>query len=152
MLIYFRSVGEVIFAEARDGSGVVAIKKLQTVRRNKDRLPFILREIEIISSSAHDNIVRYIDCFDMGSELWVLNISSLLVLTFQVVMEYMSGGSLYDIIKLYEQGVSFAEADICYISHEVLVAVEYMHSLHRIHRDIKGKSILEVHEERSYLR
>lgn len=66
-----RSVGEVIFAEAKDGTGVVAIKKLQTVRRNKDRLPFILREIEIISSSAHDNIVRYIDCFDMGQELWV---------------------------------------------------------------------------------
>jgi serine/threonine protein kinase len=70
-----RSVGEVIFAEARDGSGVVAIKKLQTVRRNKDRLPFILREIEIISSSAHDNIVRYMDCFNMGSELWVCKIS-----------------------------------------------------------------------------
>jgi len=119
----------VIFAEARDGSGVVAIKKLQTQRRNKDRLPFILREIEIISSSAHQNIVKYIDCFHMGQELWV-------------VMEYMSAGSLYDIIKLYDQGFSFSEADICYITHEILVALAYLHSLHRVHRDIKVDNVL----------
>lgn len=57
-------------------------------------------------------------------------------------MEYMSAGSLYDIIKLYAEGICLSEADICYIVHEILVAIEYLHSLHRIHRDIKGKSQL----------
>lgn len=58
----------------------MAIKKLSTVRRNKDRLAFILREIEIISSSAHPNIVRYIGCYTVGPELWVCGLIYLKIL------------------------------------------------------------------------
>jgi serine/threonine protein kinase len=49
----------------------VAIKRLQTKLRNQDRLPYILREIEIIATSAHPNIVKYMESFHMGDELWV---------------------------------------------------------------------------------
>jgi len=65
----------------------------------------------------------------MGPELWV-------------VMEYMSAGSLYDIIKLYAEGVRLAETDVSYITSEILVALEYMHTLRRIHRDIKVDNVL----------
>lgn len=62
----------------------------------------------------------------------------------QVAMEYMSAGSLYDIIKLYQEGICFSESDICFAIHEVLVAIEYLHSLRRIHRDMKGRQIFFV--------
>lgn len=65
------SVGEVMCARTKTTGQKVAIKKLQTKRRGKDRLPFILREIEIISSSKHPNIVQYIGSYFWGEELWV---------------------------------------------------------------------------------
>jgi serine/threonine protein kinase len=57
--------------------------------------------------------------------------------TLQVVMEYMSGGSLYDLVQRYPTGFFFTEAEIAYIIAETLNAVAFLHSLKRIHRDIK---------------
>lgn len=50
----------------------VAIKKLKIIKKGKNRLPFILREIEIIATSQNENIVKYHESFQMASEeLWV---------------------------------------------------------------------------------
>ena len=68
-LIHFRSVGEVFYATCQGQQ--VAIKKLQIVRRGRDRRALILREVDLIARSAHDNIVRYVDCYEVGEELWV---------------------------------------------------------------------------------
>lgn len=116
-----RSAGEVFLAVDAATGEKVAVKRLQTQRRGQDRLPFILREIEIIATSAHPNIVRYIESFHMGEELWV-------------VMEYMSAGSLYDIVKEYSNGIRFSESHVSYIIHELLLALAYLHSIKRIHR------------------
>jgi len=123
------SVGEVVFGITQDGQKV-AIKKLQLIKKGKNRLPFILREIEIIATSQHENIVKYIESFQMASEeLWV-------------VMEYMSGGSLYDMLKLYPSGFKFSESEIAYIIRETTKAIAYLHSMNRLHRDIKVDNIL----------
>lgn len=87
-------------------------------------MPLILREIEIIATSQHNNIVKYIESFEMGDELWV-------------VMEYMSGGSLYDLVQKYSTGFVFTESEVAYVIAETLHAVAFLHSLKRIHRDIK---------------
>jgi len=65
----------------------------------------------------------------MGEELWV-------------VMEYMSGGSLYDLLKLYASGFRFTESEVAYVIRETLEALAYLHSMKRIHRDIKVDNIL----------
>lgn len=52
-------------------------------------------------------------------------------------MEYMSGGSLYDLVQKYPIGFVFSEAEVAYIIAETLNAVAFLHSLKRIHRDIK---------------
>lgn len=53
-------------------------------------------------------------------------------------MEYVHGGNLYDYLKLGEErGLFFTEAQVSYIIHEAVKAVEFLHSLDRIHRDIK---------------
>lgn len=52
-------------------------------------------------------------------------------------MEYMSGGSLYDMLKQYPTGFRFLESDVAYIIRETTCAVAYLHSMNRLHRDIK---------------
>jgi len=99
------------------------------MRRGRNRLGLILREIEIIATSRHPNIVEYIETYDMGHEMWV-------------VMEYMSAGSLYDIVKLYRHGAKLTEEMASYVMHEVLQAVSFLHTKNRIHRDIKVDNIL----------
>jgi serine/threonine protein kinase len=63
-------------------------------------------------------------------------------------MEYMSGGSLYQIVELYPRGVKFSESLAAYVIHELLEAVAFLHGLKRIHRDIKGKLEKQSKEER----
>ena len=53
---------------------------------SQPRKELIINEILIMRESQHENIVNYMDSFLVGtSELWV-------------VMEYMEGGSLTDVI------------------------------------------------------
>lgn len=112
------------FAEDKSGQKV-AIKKLKLQKRGKDYLPVILREISIVATSNHQNIVSYLESFIVEDELWV-------------VMEYMSGGSLYQLVEMYPRGVRFSEGLSGYVIHELLSAVAFLHGMKRIHRDIKG--------------
>lgn len=57
-------------------------------------------------------------------------------------MEFMSAGSLYDIVKNFPNGVKAREEDCAYVVREVTRALEFLHSRRRIHRDIKGNSLL----------
>jgi protein-serine/threonine kinase len=62
----------------------VAIKQMDLASQPRKEL--IINEIYVMRESRHENIVNYMDSFLIGnSELWV-------------VMEYMEGGSLTDII------------------------------------------------------
>uniref|UniRef100_A0A6B2L597 Protein kinase domain-containing protein n=1 Tax=Arcella intermedia TaxID=1963864 RepID=A0A6B2L597_9EUKA len=123
------SVGEVFFA-TDFLNRKVAIKRLVVVRKGKNREPLILREIEIIASSQHPNIVAYIEAFEMKQigEIWI-------------VMEYMSAGSLFDIVKIYDT-VKMPESHIAFCIHEVLEALAFLHQRSRIHRDVKVDNIL----------
>jgi len=120
---------EVFFAEDQKTGAKVAIKKLKTSKQGRDYLPFILREISIIATSQHVNIVSYVETYEMGRELWV-------------ILEYMSGGSLYEIVELYPKGIRFSETSAAYVTHEVLQAIRFLHSMKRIHRDIKVDNVL----------
>eukprot|EP01127_Copromyxa_protea_P019239 TRINITY_DN6196_c0_g1_i1.p1 TRINITY_DN6196_c0_g1~~TRINITY_DN6196_c0_g1_i1.p1 ORF type:complete len:578 (-),score=57.25 TRINITY_DN6196_c0_g1_i1:98-1699(-) len=124
------SVGEVMYGICNKTGEKVAVKKLSPIRRGRDRTYTIMREIEIVATSQHPNIVKYYGSYEMGLEFWV-------------VMECVQGGSLYDYIKICEEkSVYFSEAHVSYIAREVTKALEFLHSLNRIHRDIKVDNIL----------
>jgi serine/threonine-protein kinase CLA4 len=55
-----------------------------------------------------------------------------------VVMEYMEGGALTDLIDAGE----IPEAQIAYISKEVVKGLNHLHSKNIIHRDIKSDNVL----------
>jgi serine/threonine protein kinase len=119
------AAGEIFLATHKTTRRKVAIKKM-TINAQNARL--MATEISIMRSSRHANIVEYIDSYMVRDRLWV-------------VMEFMNGGCLTEILDQYEH-LKLQEAHIAYICLCSLRALAYIHSLHRIHRDIKSDNIL----------
>lgn len=63
---------------------------------------------------------------------------------FYVVMELLSGGSLLDKIILTSK---FNEDHACMIIHQILLALNYMHSKHITHRDLKLENLMCVSKD-----
>ena len=81
----------------------VAIKQMDL--RNQPRKELIVNEIIVMKESSHPNIVNFLDSFlqEGNNELWV-------------VMEFMEGGALTDVI---DNNPSISEAQISTICNEV---------------------------------
>lgn len=56
-------------------------------------------------------------------------------------MEYMEA-SLADLIAMHEDEPQINEAQIARVARETLKALIYLHSLQRIHRDVRSDNIL----------
>jgi len=119
------AAGEVFLATEKSTSRQIAIKKMDL---GKENAKLLVTEISIMKTSRHESIIEYIDSFAVDGQLWV-------------VMEFMDGGCLTDILEEYES-VQLTELQIAYICKQTLSGLEYIHSLSRIHRDIKSDNIL----------
>jgi len=120
------AAGEVFLAtDCRNGQKV-AIKKMPL---NNQNMKLLITEIGIMKTSVHPNIVGYIDSFLVGETIWV-------------VMEFMAGGCLTEVLEQYENGIEMAESQIAIVCRDTLQGLSYIHSLHRIHRDIKSDNLL----------
>jgi len=87
----------------------------------------LINELTIMKESKHPNIVNFIDAHLVNEELWV-------------VMEYIEGGSLTDIIE----AANLSEPFIALLCREILSGLVYLHDRETpvIHRDIKSDNIL----------
>lgn len=101
---------------------------LKTMDLNENYEADLVTEIMMMKALVHSNIVRYIDSCIVGDKLWL-------------VMEYMSGGSLTDILDHYPE-IKMSEPEIALIMLESLKALDYMHRMNIIHRDIKSDNVL----------
>jgi len=119
------ATGEVYLARDRRSKRRVALKKMQLTKDNRKML---ITEIEIMKSSKHPNLVEYIDCFNVTGYLWV-------------AMEFMDGGCLTDILEEFDY-LQMTSNQIALVCRETLLGLCYLHSYHRIHRDIKSDNLL----------
>ena len=103
----------------------VAIKSLrkEAVTHN---LTVLRRELLIIRSLDHPNIVKYYETFEDSKYL-------------HVVMELCEGGDLFD--HVISQG-GLTEEEVARIMRKLMHAVNYMHELNICHRDLKPENFL----------
>ena len=118
--------GNVYLAEMISEGKKIAIKQMDL--NVQPRKELIINEILVMKDSQHKNIVNFLDSYLIGdSELWV-------------IMEYMEGGSLTEIIENNEFKLS--ERQIATICFETLKGLQHLHKKHIINRDIKSDNVL----------
>ncbi|KAI9478904.1 MAG: kinase-like domain-containing protein [Benjaminiella poitrasii] len=117
--------GSVYVANSLATNTKVAVKQMDLA--NQPRKELIVNEILVMKESQHPNIVNFLDAFLVGSsDLWV-------------VMEYMEGGALTDVI---DNNSKMTEQQISTVCLETVAGLHHLHSQNIIHRDIKSDNIL----------
>ncbi|SPO36788.1 probable p21-activated kinase [Pseudozyma flocculosa] len=116
--------GSVFVAKTLATGQRVAIKTMDLSMQPRKEL--IVNEILVMKESQHPNIVNFLDSFLVrNNELWV-------------IMEYMEGGALTDVID----NNTLEEDQIAAICFETCKGLEHLHSQSIIHRDIKSDNVL----------
>lgn len=111
----------------------VAVKVTDKLRLTEDTSTLIAREIEILKSLKHPNIIGLFQVVSANSAYYIVN-------------EYMDGGDLFELIS---KNGRLAELRSKCIFFQLANAVDYLHENHICHRDIKAENVLLTHSSRS---
>eukprot|EP00158_Paraphelidium_tribonemae_P006903 Partr_v1_DN28027_c0_g2_i3_m57238 putative mitogen-activated protein kinase kinase kinase kinase len=126
------SYGEVFKARSVATGELVALKIIK-MEPGED-LDEVLNEVNFLQSCSHHNIVSYGGCYlkksaglKGGKQIWI-------------AMEYCGGGSVESIYKALR--TPLLEKEIAVIIRESLAGLAFLHSVRKLHRDIKSGNIL----------
>ncbi|XP_009408996.2 probable serine/threonine protein kinase IREH1 [Musa acuminata AAA Group] len=123
--------GRVFLAKKRTTGDLFAIKVLKKADMiRKNAVESILAERNILITVRNPFVVRFFYSFTSRENLYL-------------VMEYLNGGDLYSLLR----NLGCLDEDVAriYIA-EVVLALEYLHSLRVVHRDLKPDNLLIAHD------
>ncbi len=120
------AMGEVYLAADEQTGQQVAIKILaRQLITHPELIERFRREAETLRKLDHPNIVKFVDTFEHEGH-------------YVIVMEYVSGGSLHDLLKKGPLSIERANR----IALELCDALIRSHHLNIIHRDLKPENVL----------
>jgi hypothetical protein len=120
-------VGKVFLVKHKESQKLYAMKtlrKAEMIKRNK--IKRVLAEQEILATSNHPFIVTLYHSFQSEDYLYF-------------VMEYCCGGEFFRALQS-RPGKSLVEKDARFYAAEVIAALEYLHLMGFIYRDLKPES------------
>ena len=119
--------GKVVKAINKKNQEIVAVKILN-INKSKSKYENIKTEANILKELNHINIVKYLDYFESGNNIYI-------------VMEYLDGGTLKQYIEKNKENINENIARI--IIKQILNALSYLHYTCNIcHRDVKPDNIM----------
>jgi len=126
-----RTLGQGIFAKVRLGEDELGRKFAVKVfdkkaHRTEPQLKQVEREINALRLLDHPNIAQFFEVLETGSKVFL-------------VMEYVSGGELYEYI--HKTG-KLPERDAARLFYQICSAVQHCHNKNIAHRDLKPENIL----------
>ncbi|PIK46856.1 putative serine/threonine-protein kinase DCLK3 isoform X5 [Apostichopus japonicus] len=102
-----------------------AIKKVDKSKL-KGKESMIENEIAILKEIDHPNIVKLYEEFETDDYIYL-------------IMDYIRGGDLFDAII---DSVKFTEADASVMVRDLARALDYLHKMNVVHRDMKPENLL----------
>ncbi|XP_035792293.1 ribosomal protein S6 kinase beta-2-like [Anopheles albimanus] len=112
-------------ADANSFFAMKVLKKASIVRNQKDTA-HTRAERNILEAVRHPFIVELVYAFQTGGKLYL-------------ILEYLSGGELF--MHLEREGI-FLEDTACFYLCEIILALEHLHNLGIIYRDLKPENVL----------
>jgi len=126
--------GEVFVSEDMKSKVKVATKIIKKNNDKQDYWKRIKTEIDVLKIVNHPNIVKFVENYE-NSEYYF------------IVMEYLKYGSLTTFLQY--KSFKVKEKTIARITYQIALALEYLHDLGIIHRDLKADNILISVDDRT---
>jgi len=139
-LIGIGTYGRVTLVTLKDASSDQTPIALKRMNKNNviklEQVEHVKAEKKILAALNHPFIVQLLGSFQDKASIYM-------------VLDFVNGGELHQYIQLHAGQVDLQVARL--LTAELFIALEYLHSLHIVHRDVKPSNILLTFDGHSKL-